>query len=290
MSDKTKGRMPTGQVFTSLAGGLALYLTPQDSEGYSSLLLRGLYIAGLAALITLLLLLLFHSYETVGLALAGVILLVTVRYLGDAVRQIVECSKTGASFVLSFDYYGALFWGIVWFTPFALCVLIRLCAGEAWDTPQKRREFGNFFVLASASFYVFYGVLLLFCFLFVRPVDLYGVRSVNLTPFAQILRYFSGMENGLLYFVGNLLFFTPLGFFLSARYSWPLWKHSLFILGTSVGIELIQFALNSGYVDIDDVLLNVAGYFFGCLIKWLLNQIRNRITAGEESEIAWMGI
>lgn len=67
-------------------------------------------------------------------------------------------------------------------------------------------------------------------------------------------------------FFGNILLLIPLGYLLPL---WikkiNMWKISFIGISLSLIIEIIQLVTQTGYFDIDDVLLNASG----CLIGWL---------------------
>ena len=61
-------RLSTAQLFVALAGGVALYLIPRDAQGIHSPL-QELYVAGVAGILCVLILIFFKSYDTMGLSL-----------------------------------------------------------------------------------------------------------------------------------------------------------------------------------------------------------------------------
>ncbi|MBR5773468.1 MAG: VanZ family protein, partial [Clostridia bacterium] len=50
-------------------------------------------------------------------------------------------------------------------------------------------------------------------------------------------------------------------------------------------VEFSQFLLKNGHVDIDDVILNVLGFYLGVLLKMLVDLVRRIVTRGEEKTI-----
>ena len=97
------------------------------------------------------------------------------------------------------------------------------------------------------------------------------------------------MENGGRYLLGNLFFFTPLGFFLAVyRPEWKWWLYLLFGLLFSGGTEVLQYAFNCGVADIDDVILNVAGLLIGVGLKRVLDRLRAWMTNREEQAIQYL--
>lgn len=93
--------------------------------------------------------------------------------------------------------------------------------------------------------------------------------GVNLIPFRQswaLLQYYirHGMwEAILINFPGNILIFCPIGFFvglLADRPRW--WKGTLWAFAFSLFIEIFQLFVSRG-TDVDDLLLNTLGGFWG---------------------------
>lgn len=95
-------------------------------------------------------------------------------------------------------------------------------------------------------------------------------RSVNLIPFHSICEYLfsSGFVHKFMLenLLGNIVIFFPLGIYLNLflHNIKPL-KSMLIILSITVLAETAQVIFKFGYGDIDDVLLNCLGGFFGIL-------------------------
>ena len=117
-----------------------------------------------------------------------------------------------------------------------------------------------------------------------------GRDWVNLVPFRELLRALSqlGAAQIVREFGGNILLlvpFTLLGPLLWSRlrtWRWPLAAG----LGGSLAIELIQLALSGvvGYpyrqTDIDDVILNALGAFFGYAVFLAVRALGRRVKRG----------
>ena len=107
---------------------------------------------------------------------------------------------------------------------------------------------------------------------------------INLVPFATIgaqLRFTSG--SALVQLIGNVLLLLPLG--LLGPVVMPSLRRAsrlaLVALGCSVAIELAQLAgtsirLMNRSVDVDDVILNVAGALLGWLVWRTIAWLRTR--------------
>lgn len=121
-----------------------------------------------------------------------------------------------------------------------------------------------------------------------RPGDDPSVwASINLVPshtVVELVRDFPQQIVGQL--VGNVLLFVPLGFLLPRLFAGCRRFSRTAIAGlvASVGIELVQFVLlvtNTSHrkVDVDDVILNVAGACLGYL-AWRLGARASRVCPG----------
>lgn len=107
-------------------------------------------------------------------------------------------------------------------------------------------------------------------------------RAVNLTPFATLKLYWRILKNShntplllhsVVNLVGNVVMFVPLGFY--APYLLKSTRNFLRFLvlmaGTILAIELVQYATALGCLDVDDVILNMAGVLMGYFV-WLCNR------------------
>ena len=93
---------------------------------------------------------------------------------------------------------------------------------------------------------------------------------LNLTPFVYLFDY-PELKDALLNLIGNVAMFIPLGIV------WPAvfpqldrhWKVITAGIGVSLTIEILQLPFFGRSSDIDDLILNSAGYLIGYGI-WLL--------------------
>lgn len=74
------------------------------------------------------------------------------------------------------------------------------------------------------------------------------------------------IENGLSEMVANILLFVPFGLLAYAILNKCRWLE-IFLVGVafSLAIELLQFLLQRGVADVNDVIFNCIGFVFGCL-------------------------
>lgn len=104
--------------------------------------------------------------------------------------------------------------------------------------------------------------------------------NVNFIPFKTIVFYLKGdyvnLSIAVNNLVGNLILLLPLGLLLPFMFKRCQKLSSVVAIAfiTSLIIEVIQFVLQIGMADIDDVILNslgaILGYIFYKFIMWVL--------------------
>ena len=95
---------------------------------------------------------------------------------------------------------------------------------------------------------------------------------LNLTPFVYLFDY-PNLKDALLNLIGNVAMFIPLGIVWPGVFS-KLdchWKVIAAGVGVSLCIEILQLPFFARSTDIDDVILNSAGFLMGYGI-WLLSK------------------
>lgn len=95
---------------------------------------------------------------------------------------------------------------------------------------------------------------------------LFSHGQIELIPFVGLIKILHNSVRMFLYlFVGNLIWFVPLGLLLPvltrARKSTILWG-----LGLSLYIEVSQFIFGTGVSEVEDLILNTAGTGIGYCI------------------------
>ncbi len=97
-------------------------------------------------------------------------------------------------------------------------------------------------------------------------------RNVNLIPFNTISNFVQG--NYTLYraagnIIGNIAIFVPIGVYLES-FKYQAEKNIIYIMLFSSAVEFLQYLLGTGACDIDDIILNTIGGFFGiCFFRLL---------------------
>lgn len=93
---------------------------------------------------------------------------------------------------------------------------------------------------------------------------------INLTLFESygpLLK--SGNWTRIIYlFVGNVIWFVPLGFYLRrfTRVEWKAWQIWLMGLLFSFIIEFLQYVFGTGISELDDLILNSLGAWIGAIL------------------------
>lgn len=96
--------------------------------------------------------------------------------------------------------------------------------------------------------------------------------TTNFIPFETILRYINysqyfNLDLIILNLLGNLLIFTPMGFLLPllSKRSRKVWIVVCAGFFSSLAVETVQFIFRVGSADVDDLILNTLGAWFGYL-------------------------
>ncbi len=239
-----------------------------------------------SAFITLTLVLLGKGYKNAAMAQVLGIVLAIVFFL-------VQGLTMGYSLIGIFNYGRAFQITLVWSIGFITLILARLFTIGKGDTQEKRQSFRQAFHFSSVVLLSVYLGLLILLFIGQRQADIDGSRSINLRPFQGAFAiYWPHIRSGnfdediFTQFFGNLLIFTPLGFYLCIYGKKLRWFGILIFPVLLAGtIEITQYIFNTGKSDIDDFWMNVVGFWLGCLLYLLLGFIRSLLTRGREKQI-----
>lgn len=88
--------------------------------------------------------------------------------------------------------------------------------------------------------------------------------ELNLIPFLDLIRTYQADFMDFIYlFLGNIITFIPLGYFLGRFERIQLYK--VIIIGFSISffIEIMQFVFAVGISETDDIILNTVGVLIG---------------------------
>lgn len=146
---------------------------------------------------------------------------------------------------------------------------------------KNREHFTLYQELLTLSFIIY----ILCLFQIVTFQDTVSWSSNNFIPFREIFRYHIGSRLFLKNVLGNVLLFMPFGFFSSyyLKFKKP-WVILGLTLVTSFSIEVIQMSIGRVF-DVDDILLNIVGGYFGYLIYSVISSIGDRTPDFFKNEI-----
>ena len=144
---------------------------------------------------------------------------------------------------------------------------------------KNREHFTLYQELLTLSFIIY--ILCLFQIVTFQDT----VSCNNFIPFREIFRYHIGSRLFLKNVLGNVLLFMPFGFFSSyyLKFKKP-WVILGLTLVTSFSIEVIQMSIGRVF-DVDDILLNIVGGYFGYLIYSVISRIGDRAPDFFKNEI-----
>ena len=129
------------------------------------------------------------------------------------------------------------------------------------------------------AFFTIYILILLKLTLF-RQTTLENYE-INFTLFIDLINVYknSGLCQFIRLFLGNIVWFVPLGFMLP-----KMLKKCNFITVTLSGclfsllIEILQLVLKKGICEIDDLILNIAGTMIGYSVYKIIQRINANLT------------
>ncbi len=124
--------------------------------------------------------------------------------------------------------------------------------------------------------FILYLILIIYVLFFAESLGrtvTNGDRSYNLELFKEIKRFYIyrhnvGMQAFLMNIFGNILIFLPFGFILPiiGKRKASFMKTMLITVVFVFVIELIQYGLNVGSFDVDDIFLNSVGSMLGYIL------------------------
>lgn len=138
-------------------------------------------------------------------------------------------------------------------------------------------NYRQFYRIVSVAFTVFFILVLLYCFFLCRTPDTQR-PTPHLTPFAVFKwTFLSGYFDyeRLVLFFGNIAIFVPMGYLLYKRKKGRVYQAFLifFPIVLSVSIELSQYFFKMGDPDVDDVILNMLGFYLGIALKRIFDKL-----------------
>lgn len=171
-------------------------------------------------------------------------------------------------------YYDSI--GMVFIVLIVVTVYQRIKAFIKKDKAVTE-QYEKFYSVISVVFTLFYLIVLVYCFFICRLPG--GERSEpNFDPLDVFkVTFLSGNLDyeRLVLFFGNIAIFVPLGYLLCHRLNKGNLRIILILLPIilSSAIEISQYYFGMGHPDIDDVILNVIGFYIGALLKILFDRV-----------------
>lgn len=107
--------------------------------------------------------------------------------------------------------------------------------------------------------------------------ELNSTYGMNLIPFSEILRYEVGSKMFNYSVLGNIIIFIPFGYLVDT-YVKPknIWPVVIITVLSSLTVELIQYNIGRS-LDVDDIILNLAGGIVGYLLHIGLKAIERHL-------------
>jgi len=139
-------------------------------------------------------------------------------------------------------------------------------------------------VLCWILFAIYVSVLVHFLFFSesLGRVNLDRTYQYNLIPFREIRRFWVYREQigpaaSFLNLAGNILIFTPFGFFVPAMFRRLRGFFRVVLLGfeLSLAVECVQLVTKTGSFDVDDLILNTLGSVIGVLLYMAIQHKRD---------------
>jgi glycopeptide antibiotics resistance protein len=131
-----------------------------------------------------------------------------------------------------------------------------------------------------------YTVLLLYLMFFGLGRQDQTEYRYNLRPFVTIDLFMRSkslrMHHIIINVLGNIGVFIPFGVFLPACFKGSLAKAAAAVLSGLLAVEFLQFICKRGTFDVDDIILNTAGFIIGYLVERLRRWVCRRRLSGAE--------
>ena len=275
-------KLTIGELFVSIAAGLMLFLLPNDAKNQiNDIALAQGYVFVFSFVISASLLFTVKRYEALGAAMLTDSILTVPGFL---IYLINGTATKGNHFWAVLSQYQIVTMFISWVVPFFLAVTVRLLRNGLGDTSDSRMRFSNFLVSAIRSLMIIYLLVIVCRHLFPYRPHLSEARDFNFILFGKITECLDGSyENGILYLLWHSLILAPLSFsLLILNPKIKSWHLFIICICTGLTLEVIQFALNTGTICIDDILLYMLGGAAGFLLKHFIDLIRSAITSGQD--------
>lgn len=164
--------------------------------------------------------------------------------------------------------------------PIVLITIISVISLRITYIVKNKKKFILYDELLNLMFIIY--ILMVFQIVTYQDVISYGN---NFIPFKELTRYTFGSNLFFKNVIGNILLFTPYGFFASYYLKLEKKRSAFFlVLVVSLAIEFVQLAIGRCF-DVDDILLNIVGGMIGYYIYYFVNKITNKMSRNTISTI-----
>ena len=274
-------KLSVEEMVASLAAGLMLFLLPNDAlNQFESDGVCYSFIFIVTFVIVLMLYTIIKRYEAVGTAL----MTMSCSWMISVIFRICSGIITkGNEYWPKLSEYNIVSMFLLWVIPFSFVLIMRLLS-IGGDSNKKRLSFVRFMALSMYSLLVIYGIVLVFKLIIPAKPQLNSNREMELMIFGRISSCLSPeRENGIQYIVWHCIIFAPMAFYLSVLIPrFRVWHAVILGLAIGIGVEAMQYLLNTSTACTDDILMYVIGAILGILIKNAIEILRRILTDGRD--------
>ncbi len=148
-------------------------------------------------------------------------------------------------------------------------------------------DFADFFKYSTYAFTAFYGFILIYSFVLIRLNT--ADYPFRFQPFVTVREYIEAYSEipyeVMMNVLGNLFYFTPLGYIFSTFLSKKQIKTKIavnfvFPIAAFTLLEFSQFYFQIGYCEFDDMMMNTLGFWLGNLLCLMSDYLTVKITGG----------
>ena len=273
------------QLLISIAGGLILFLVPNDTNMVLPDPFNIFAVAFISLITCIAIFFIFKDYRLVGISLLTCTIFVMIDFIINNAETLVQTINDKRPFLMTGDKYNDLCAVATWAVPFVVCIIIRIFAIAKFDTPEKRNYFSLFIYFSFICFLIYFIIISFRYFIFINPVDIFGTRSFSIIPFNNISPYQSE-QSAFFHYISAFCLFIPMGFYTSIYNKKAGIIKSIAIYAIcAAGIELIKLIFNTGLINLDLIIIAIIGGIVGMLLKILINKSRAFIILNEETDI-----
>ncbi len=156
-----------------------------------------------------------------------------------------------------------------------------------FNKSKNLSDFAIFFKYSTYAFTAFYGFVLIYSFILIRlNTSDYPFRFQPFVTIKEYIEVYSEIPYEVMMNVlGNLFYFTPLGYIFSTFLSKKQIKtkiavNVIFPIAAFTLLEFSQFYFQIGYCEFDDMMMNSLGFWLGNLLCFLSDYLTVKITGG----------